>query len=91
MEELKKTMENLSEESRSLSQDLNPGPPKYKAGALTTRPRCLNVNFVLTALYVNGFYHYSNLILDCIINTLTELHNKFDVNCKINSLTKNSS
>jgi hypothetical protein len=29
---------NLSQDSLSLSQDLNQGPPEYKAGVLTTRP-----------------------------------------------------
>jgi hypothetical protein len=29
---------NQSQESRSTGQDLNPGPPEYEAGALTTRP-----------------------------------------------------
>jgi hypothetical protein len=30
------TEENLSQDSQSLDPDLNPGPPKYKAGMLTT-------------------------------------------------------
>jgi hypothetical protein len=33
------TMENLSHDSWSLGQDLNPGPPEYEAGMLTTWPR----------------------------------------------------
>jgi hypothetical protein len=30
--------ENLSQDSRSLGRDLNPGPPEYEAGVLTTLP-----------------------------------------------------
>jgi hypothetical protein len=41
MDRLRKTTKNLSQDSRSLSQGLNPGPPKYKEGALTTRPQHL--------------------------------------------------
>jgi archaellum component FlaC len=33
---LRKATKNLSQDSWSLSQDLNPGPPKYKAEVLTT-------------------------------------------------------
>jgi hypothetical protein len=29
------------QDSWSPGRDLNPGPPEYEAGALTTRPRCL--------------------------------------------------
>jgi hypothetical protein len=39
LENLRKTMKNLSQDSRSPGQDLDPGPPKYEAGVLTTRPR----------------------------------------------------
>jgi hypothetical protein len=35
---LKKTMKNLSQDSRSLDLDLNTGPPEYEAGVLTTLP-----------------------------------------------------
>jgi hypothetical protein len=35
---LRKTIKNLSQDSQSPSQDLNLGPPKYKAGMLTTQP-----------------------------------------------------
>jgi hypothetical protein len=34
-------MKNLSQDSRSLGRDFNPGPPKYVAGMLTTRPQHL--------------------------------------------------
>jgi hypothetical protein len=34
-----KTTKNLSQDSWSLGRDLNPGPPEYGAGVLTTRPR----------------------------------------------------
>jgi hypothetical protein len=33
-------MTNLSQDSQSPGQDFNLGPPGYKAGVLTTRPRC---------------------------------------------------
>jgi hypothetical protein len=33
---LRKAMENLSQDSRSPGQDLNPKPPEYEAGLLTT-------------------------------------------------------
>jgi hypothetical protein len=35
----RKTTRNLSQDSRSPGQDLNPGPPEYEARDLTTRPR----------------------------------------------------
>jgi hypothetical protein len=38
-EGLRKTMKNLSQDTRSPSRDLKPGPPEYEAGVLTTRPR----------------------------------------------------
>jgi hypothetical protein len=37
LEGLRKTTESLSLDNRSLHQELNPGPPKYEAGVLTTR------------------------------------------------------
>jgi hypothetical protein len=45
-------MNNFSQDSWSLGQDLNPGPPKYEAGVLTTRSQCL-VLFLLHLLHVN--------------------------------------
>jgi hypothetical protein len=39
LDRLRKITKNLSQDSRSLGQDLNPGPPKYEAGVLTTRSR----------------------------------------------------
>jgi hypothetical protein len=38
-ERLRKTTKNLSQDSRSLGRDLNPGRPEYEAGVLTTRSR----------------------------------------------------
>jgi hypothetical protein len=38
---MRKTTMNLCQDCWSLDQDLNPGPPKYKAGVLTVWPRCL--------------------------------------------------
>jgi hypothetical protein len=32
-------MENIIQESRSPGGDLNPGPPEYEGGVLTTRQR----------------------------------------------------
>jgi hypothetical protein len=40
LEGLRKTMKNLSQDSRSPGQDLNPGHPEYEAGVLTIQPRC---------------------------------------------------
>jgi hypothetical protein len=37
--ETEENQENRSQDSRSPSQYLNPGPPVYKAGVLTTRPQ----------------------------------------------------
>ena len=31
--------------SSGREEDLNPGPPDYKSSALTTRPRCLRLNY----------------------------------------------
>jgi hypothetical protein len=39
MEGVRKTTNILSPDSLSLSRDLNPWSPEYKAGVLTTRPR----------------------------------------------------
>jgi hypothetical protein len=39
LEELRKTMKNLSHYRRSLGQDLNPRPPKCEAGVLTIQPQ----------------------------------------------------
>jgi hypothetical protein len=39
LESVRKTTETLSQDRRSLGQYLNPGPPEYEAGVLTTRPR----------------------------------------------------
>jgi hypothetical protein len=36
----KKTMRNLGQDNGFPGRDLNPGPPEYEAGVLTTRPRC---------------------------------------------------
>jgi hypothetical protein len=38
-ERLGETTNNHSHDSRSVGRNLNPGPPEYKAGVLTTRPR----------------------------------------------------
>jgi hypothetical protein len=42
LERLRKTMKSLCQDSRSPGVDLNPGPPAYEAGVLTTRPRRLD-------------------------------------------------
>jgi hypothetical protein len=39
LEGLRGTTKNLSQDSKSLDRDLNPGPPEYQVGVLTTRPR----------------------------------------------------
>jgi hypothetical protein len=39
MEVLRTTTEDLSQDSRSVRRDLNPGLPEYEAEVLTTRPR----------------------------------------------------
>jgi hypothetical protein len=39
LERLKKTVKDLSQDSRSLILDLNAGPSKYEARVLTSRPR----------------------------------------------------
>jgi hypothetical protein len=38
-EGLRKTTNNLIQDSRCPGRDLNPGPSEYEAGILTTRPR----------------------------------------------------
>jgi hypothetical protein len=35
---LRKTTKNLNQDSWSPGQDLNPRPPEYESGVLTTRP-----------------------------------------------------
>jgi hypothetical protein len=39
LEGLRKNHEKLSQDSRSPGRDLNPEPPEYEAGVLTTQPR----------------------------------------------------
>jgi hypothetical protein len=39
LEGFRKTINTLSQESLSVGQDLNPGPPEHKAGVLTIQPR----------------------------------------------------
>jgi hypothetical protein len=39
LKRLKKIMKSISQGSRSPGRDLNPGPPEYEVGVLTTRPR----------------------------------------------------
>jgi hypothetical protein len=39
LEGLRKTKKIISQDNRSPGRDLNPGPPEYEAGMLTTRPR----------------------------------------------------
>jgi hypothetical protein len=34
-------MKNFCQDSQSVGQDLNPGPPKYEAGVLSTLSQCL--------------------------------------------------
>jgi hypothetical protein len=41
LEGLRKRTGNLNQDSRSPGPDLNPGPPEYEAGVLTTRPQRL--------------------------------------------------
>jgi hypothetical protein len=41
LEGLRKTMKTLSQDSQFPGRDLNPGPPEYEAGVLTTHPRHL--------------------------------------------------
>jgi hypothetical protein len=41
LEELSKTREILSQDSRSPSRGQNLGPPEYESGVLITQPRCL--------------------------------------------------
>jgi hypothetical protein len=73
VEGLTKAMKNLSQYSRSLGRDLNPGPSKHKAGVLTTRsPRSAVWNIVSQWLLdtlehawvmtLNSSYTYMNKI-----------------------------
>jgi hypothetical protein len=39
LERLRKTMKNFCQDGRSPGRDLNPAPPEYGAGVITTRPR----------------------------------------------------
>jgi hypothetical protein len=39
LEVLKKTTKNLGQNCQYRSRDLNPGPPEYETGMLTTQPR----------------------------------------------------
>jgi hypothetical protein len=48
-----KTTKHLSQQSRSSGRDLNPRPPEYETGVLTTGPR----SSVLNYLRINPKYH----------------------------------
>jgi hypothetical protein len=50
LEGLKKTTKPINEDSRSLSSDLNLGPPKYEAWVLTSRLRRSVPRFRITSL-----------------------------------------
>jgi hypothetical protein len=49
---LRKTTKNLSQVRQSVGRDLNPGPPEYVAGVLTTQLRCS----VGVLLEIKNFY-----------------------------------
>jgi hypothetical protein len=61
LEGLRKTTQNLSQDSWSLSQDFNLVPPKYKAGVLTIWPRC-SVPWSLVGAYQHFRGTYSRHI-----------------------------
>jgi hypothetical protein len=46
LEVLRKTTRNLSQHGRSPSRDMNPGPPEYEAGVLTTWRRRSVFNYL---------------------------------------------
>jgi hypothetical protein len=48
MEGLRKTTEDFSQDSQSLSRDLNPEPPEYEARMLANRPlRSVQLLFII--------------------------------------------
>jgi hypothetical protein len=51
-EELRKAKQNLSQDSRFSGRDLNPIPPDYDAGELTTRLRRTAVTMSIMTLWV---------------------------------------
>jgi hypothetical protein len=64
MEGLWKTTKNLRQDSWSPSRDLNPGPPEYEAGLLTTRQRSernvLNIGLWYYGYCTFGFFYRTN-------------------------------
>jgi hypothetical protein len=64
LEELRKVMNNLNKDSRSPGLNLNPGPPEYEGGMVTTQPhrkenekiascKILNVSVVIRNMSYN--------------------------------------
>jgi hypothetical protein len=66
LEGLKKTMKNLSLNSRSPGRDLNTGPPEYEIWVLTTRPRC-SLDFISMLkqrhIYRSTYFTFDNISL----------------------------
>jgi hypothetical protein len=56
LERLRKAIENLRQDSRSLGQCLNPGPPEYEAGVLTTKLRHSVLDILYLAMISAVFY-----------------------------------
>jgi hypothetical protein len=56
LEELRTATKFLNQDSRSPGRDLNPRPPEYESGALTTRPRRLCYGYIyICANMLNGY------------------------------------
>jgi hypothetical protein len=68
LEGLRKIMKNLSQDSQSPHQDLNLGPPKYKAGIIITQPQ-RSGPYVETVVgdYQSGF-HQERSTMEHIFN-----------------------
>jgi hypothetical protein len=65
LEGVKKTTENLSQDSWSPGQDMNPGPPAYEKEVITTQPQCLVLNLSnsqlnYTGRHVVSYYSYQD-------------------------------
>jgi hypothetical protein len=74
---LRKTTRNLSQDSQSLSQNLNPEHPKYEAGVLPTQLLHLVTNFSKqikcishVAIRILNIYFQGNFVMLSVVDSI---------------------
>jgi hypothetical protein len=63
LEGLRKTTKNFSQDTRSPGRDLNPGPPEFEAGVLTTQARRSVASYRVLGTTTNGLSIYNLYII----------------------------